>query len=363
MRAALLLLVVCLAATSAQGKMEIKRRQVDVHREIRARQILGGPGDAGTQQESGAASGAGAAAPVAATTPVVASPVSPTPATEAQDPTTTSQPLNPLTGLFPAPSRQTTAGQVTEDDSPPAVVSSALAAATSATLRLSSDSEIDALASSTTRSVPTSAATESDEDSVDVINVTSTALIAASLSSVSSASVASASASKAAEKEDNEVGGLNKTSLIAIIAIASGVGLIAAVWTIFRKWKLSPSRQFEDKLTPIDWSPEMAGAHRSEDKLALTRSNSDGSSVNKSGSALGRRNSYGSANGSQFGSRTDMAEIPYNNALPAYPPPASDYGYGYNTQPRSASPYEHLQRQPTGFTNGGRYGEGYRNNY
>lgn len=231
MRAALLLLVVCLAATSAQGKMEVKRRQVDVHREIKARQILGGPGDAGTQQESAAASGGNAAAAPVATTPVAANPVSPSPAAEAPDATTTSQPLNPLTGLFPAPSRQTTAGQVTEDDSSPAVVSSAIAAVTSATTPLTSDTEIDALSTATTRSVPTSAATESDEESLDVINVTSTALIAASLSSASSASVASASASKAAEKEDNEVGGLNKTSLIAIIAIASGVGLIAAVWT------------------------------------------------------------------------------------------------------------------------------------
>jgi len=163
---------------------------------------------------------------------------------------------------------------------------------------------------------------------------------------------------------------LSKTSIITIAAIAGAVALVAAIWTVFRKWKLSPSRQFEDKLTPINWAPEMG---HSQDKLVLTRSNSGGSSVKQGGgSAVGanglrRGNSWGSANGSMngYGSRNDMVEVPYNAAMPAYPPAYPNYGHQdqYAQQPQRANPYENLQRQPTGFTNGGRYGEGYRPNY
>lgn len=146
----------------------------------------------------------------------------------------------------------------------------------------------------------------------------------------------------------------------------------------------------------------MAGAHRSEDKLALTRSNSDGSSVNKSGSALGRRNScgsaYGSATGSQFGSRTDMAEMCVS--VPFLPDIRSTKGTLCTVRTTMLFQPTHLLRLITdtattsrdlpvrtsicrgsllvrsynnenqwtlivlsGFTNGGRYGEGYRNNY
>jgi len=45
------------------------------------------------------------------------------------------------------------------------------------------------------------------------------------------------------------------TTLTVLIAIAASVGGIAILWTIFRKWKLSSSKEFDRRLKPIDWHP------------------------------------------------------------------------------------------------------------
>jgi hypothetical protein len=40
-----------------------------------------------------------------------------------------------------------------------------------------------------------------------------------------------------------------------LIIIASSLGGIAILWTVFRKWKLARSSKFNDRLQPIDWQP------------------------------------------------------------------------------------------------------------
>lgn len=40
-----------------------------------------------------------------------------------------------------------------------------------------------------------------------------------------------------------------------IIVIAASLGFIALAWTLFRKWKLRPSSNFDDRMQPIDWQP------------------------------------------------------------------------------------------------------------
>jgi len=46
-----------------------------------------------------------------------------------------------------------------------------------------------------------------------------------------------------------------KTTLTVIAAIAGSVGGAFLLWTIIRKWKFRPSREFEDRMQPIDWQP------------------------------------------------------------------------------------------------------------
>lgn len=42
---------------------------------------------------------------------------------------------------------------------------------------------------------------------------------------------------------------------MVLIIIASSIGGIAILWTIFRKWKLGRSSKFDERLQPIDWQP------------------------------------------------------------------------------------------------------------
>ncbi|KAI0639623.1 hypothetical protein C8Q77DRAFT_1152588 [Trametes polyzona] len=48
---------------------------------------------------------------------------------------------------------------------------------------------------------------------------------------------------------------LARTTIIVIAAVGASVGAIALAWTIFRKWKLRPSSDFDDRMQPIDWQP------------------------------------------------------------------------------------------------------------
>jgi len=48
---------------------------------------------------------------------------------------------------------------------------------------------------------------------------------------------------------------VKSTTLTVLVAIAASIGGIFIVWTIFRKWKLSSSKEFDRRLNPIDWQP------------------------------------------------------------------------------------------------------------
>jgi len=70
-----------------------------------------------------------------------------------------------------------------------------------------------------------------------------------------------------------------------LIAVAASVGGIAILWTIFRKWKLSSSKEFDRRLNPItDWQPT-----NGEDDLdsTLRRAPSSSSSFHSGGGGSG----------------------------------------------------------------------------
>ncbi|KAI0830526.1 hypothetical protein BC628DRAFT_1408008 [Trametes gibbosa] len=55
--------------------------------------------------------------------------------------------------------------------------------------------------------------------------------------------------------KDSSNSHITRTTIIVIAVVASTVGGIALAWTIFRKWKLRPSSDFDDRMQPIDWQP------------------------------------------------------------------------------------------------------------
>ncbi|GJN89771.1 hypothetical protein Rhopal_002760-T1 [Rhodotorula paludigena] len=88
-------------------------------------------------------------------------------------------------------------------------------------------------------------------------------------SSTGSSSAPSSSASAASDKKDDGSdsggGGISKKVLIPIIVVASCVAAAGIIWTIVRKTKFSPSRKFEDRLEPIDYTPEWNHGARHDD--------------------------------------------------------------------------------------------------
>ncbi|RXK37713.1 hypothetical protein M231_05046 [Tremella mesenterica] len=163
------------------------------------------------------------------------------------------------------------------------VTSTSLTSSTTSSLTSSTTSSSTAsstTSSSTTSSTTSSSTTSSDTSSVapsstnapssaadlpstlpssvtssaepTIIRVSNTKTITSTSKTTASAS---ASAVKADSDSDKSSSGLSKPALIGIIVAAAIVGLFAAGWTAFRKWKLKPSNRFDSKMRPIDFSP------------------------------------------------------------------------------------------------------------
>jgi hypothetical protein len=56
-------------------------------------------------------------------------------------------------------------------------------------------------------------------------------------------------------KVSGSVTTIQKNTIIVLAAIGGSIAAIALIWTIIRKWKFSPSSEFEDRMQPIDWQP------------------------------------------------------------------------------------------------------------
>jgi len=139
-----------------------------------------------------------------------------------------------------------------------------------------------------------------------------------------------------------------KRTVIALVAIAGSVGLALAIWTVIRKWKFRPSREFEDRLNGnIDWTPTGSFNDPTAEKIAAHRRNP----------SAGTHGSFGSSdlhdNGNQPGGQTTLSrsgsghsnrvennipDLPPHDQLPAHeyvPYPNAAPGPVYNEMSRS----------------------------
>lgn len=173
--------------------------------------------------------------------------------------------------------------------------------------RVTSTAPVPTITVSASASRSTAPSTRASSTGPTVINLTLTST-ASGLASSSAAAATSAAASNSGN------GGLGKGTIIAVGVVAGSVALVAAIWTIFRKWKLGPSRRFEDKLQPVElFDPKGPDARRLGagfearnapaygSQVGLTRADSNGSGSLDGG--LKRAGSFGSNHGSQVGSQ------------------------------------------------------------
>ncbi|WVQ72804.1 hypothetical protein IAR50_002364 [Cryptococcus sp. DSM 104548] len=130
------------------------------------------------------------------------------------------------------------------------VPSTTTSSSSSASASSSATPSTTTVAQSTTSAATSSSATRasSTTDHSTVVLVTT--------ASRSSSSASSTATSANDSTDSSSSSGLSKGALVAIIVVASIVGLVIIGWTAFRKWKLRPSNRFGNKMQPIDFSPQ-----------------------------------------------------------------------------------------------------------
>lgn len=122
------------------------------------------------------------------------------------------------------------------------------------------DSPADTSVASASSSATSSAASVSVTEDIDTSRTgtfsrTSNSLLVGSRTLVTTRTAKASGTSAAAKDEGEDSGGLPKGALIAIIVCSVFIGVGGIAWTLFRKWKLKPSKGFDQRMQPIDFSP------------------------------------------------------------------------------------------------------------
>ena len=143
-------------------------------------------------------------------------------------------------------------------------LTSAISTSTGAASTIVSSQSISSIASSSTSSsatntssLSTSAPTSQTSANINInpTTVVPTANVVAS-TITSTQSISATASGTAAPLVQSASSKTKSTTVTALIAVAASVGGIAILWTIFRKWKLSSSKEFDRRLNPItDWQP------------------------------------------------------------------------------------------------------------
>ncbi|QRV83297.1 hypothetical protein RhiJN_11313 [Ceratobasidium sp. AG-Ba] len=124
---------------------------------------------------------------------------------------------------------------------------------------------------------------------------------------------------------------ITKNTIISLVVIASCIGGAAAIWTVIRKWKLSPSEKFDDRMQPIDWAPTTGATGMREETIEEKRHRRAGSA-----------GSHGSFTSGGVG-QSESHDFPPPHDFTAG---AGNYGQYYQGQHQQYA-YADLQRGPS----------------
>ncbi|KAG8862965.1 hypothetical protein FRB96_000385 [Tulasnella sp. 330] len=135
-------------------------------------------------------------------------------------------------------------------------------ASTSALISASTSVSVSASLSTTSATSASVAPSVSAVAAAPVTTPTTTPVAAKTAAKASTLSLTTTAALPTGTSSSSTAGSANsfgKNTIIAIAVIAGSIGGAAAIWTLIRKWKLGPSSRFEERMQPIEWSPEGDG--------------------------------------------------------------------------------------------------------
>jgi len=215
--------------------------------------------------------------------------------------------------------------------------STGTASTTAASNRTTSTTSAPTSSSAPTNASSTSTSTSQTSPTINLtpLPVANTANVVAS--TITSTQSISATPSDTSVPQLQSASSKTKTATVtALIAIAASLGGIAILWTIFRKWKLSSSKEFDRRLNPItDWQPT-----NGEDDIipALRRAPSSSSSFHSGG---GSANGHSSSRSAGFVNEHSLA--PPEHDFTAGPGNSAPIG-GYADLARASSPNPPMQQ-------------------
>lgn len=174
--------------------------------------------------------------------------------------------------------------QISSLASTSAISTSAGAASVIASSQSTSSIASSSATSSTATNTSSSSTSPTPQTSTDInltpiTHVPTASVVASTITSTQS--ISSTASSTVIPQAQSASSKTKSTTVTVLIAVAASVGGIAILWTIFRKWKLSSSKEFDRRLNPItDWQPT-----NGEDDLVSTlrRAPSSSSSFHSGG--------------------------------------------------------------------------------
>ncbi|CAA7258633.1 unnamed protein product [Cyclocybe aegerita] len=225
-------------------------------------------------------------------------------------------------GAAPIPSQSSSTSDIAVLPSSSSTASSSVETSASSTSASSSASESasSSVASSSSESssapsaTPTTTSAAPPAQTSEALNVTGVpAVITSTGAAVTKTESVEPSQTIIPDAQSNssissEAKGMTMTILIAV---AASIGAIAIIWTVFRKWKLSSSKEFDRRLNPIDWQPttgedDIIPTHRRATSNTSSRSGSGhgharGAGAGAAGVGMGASSAYGHGANSDHG--------------------------------------------------------------
>ncbi|KAF8330376.1 uncharacterized protein EI90DRAFT_1185082 [Cantharellus anzutake] len=145
-----------------------------------------------------------------------------------------------------------------------------------------------------------------------------------------------------------------KRTVIVLVAIAGSIGVTFVIWTVIRKWKFRPSREFEDRLNGnIDWTPsafddpmaEKIAAHRRNPSAGSHGSFGSSDLHNNGARATGQPDLKRSGSGRSNQIETNIPDLPPHDLLPHH-----DYAPGPIHSDAPGPVYNEMSRSPPGMS-------------
>ncbi|KAG9086979.1 hypothetical protein FRC06_002789 [Ceratobasidium sp. 370] len=142
---------------------------------------------------------------------------------------------------------------------------------------------------------------------------------------------------------------ITKNTIISLVVIASCIGGVVAIWTVIRKWKLSPSERFDDRMQPIDWAPTGGASGMREETMEEKRHRRAGSAGSHGSFTSGGVGQSELGHGT--GARSVYSDHAGHNMRAQDFPPAHDFTAGPTNHGQYYQGQQHgyadLQRAPS----------------